>query len=140
MSHEIDGKELRLYAIVRSDLLPIFAREAGKLIAQTGHAYLDTLLDAQKRYPDKAQSYLATGRPKIGLKARNERELIELYEQYRHSHGAALIKDVGRTVFGGPTVTVLGIGPICRHELPKRLQALRHFPKKSLEEAIQAQI
>ena len=141
--HDLKGgdnhEELKLYAIIRSDLLPIFSREAGKLIAQTGHAYLDAFLDAQNRFPDKAKAYLATRCTKIGIKAKNERELINLYEKYRLTHGVALIKDAGKTVFKGPTVTVLGIGPICRHELPKRLQALRDFPKKSIEEAIQAQ-
>lgn len=135
MSKDEREEELRLYAIVRADLLPIFANEAGKLVAQAGHAYLDTALDALDRFPDKMAQYLATPRAKIALKGRNEQELIDLFKMYRPTHGAALIRDAGHTVFDGPTITMIGIGPIRRSELPKRLQALQRFPATALPDA-----
>jgi peptidyl-tRNA hydrolase len=116
--------ELKLYAIVRSDLLPIFAMESGKLVAQGGHAFLGAALDAQKRFPAVMDDYLAIAQPKITLKIKNERQMLELYESHRHLMGAALICDEGRTVFNGPTVTFLGLGPCRRADLPKKLQTL----------------
>lgn len=128
MDRQSKEKELRLYAIVRADLLPIFAEETGKLVAQGGHAFLGAALDAQQRFPDVLNEYLQHSQAKITLKARNENELVALYETYKERCGAILITDEGRTVFDGPTVTMVGLGPICREDLPKRLQTLRKLP------------
>lgn len=125
MTDEERENELRIYAIVRADLLPVFAEEVGKMVAQGGHAFLGAALDAQKRFPATMDAYLAAAQPKVTLKARNERELIELYHDHREHFGAVLIEDAGRTVFNQPTVTMVGLGPMRRKDLPKRLQTLR---------------
>lgn len=107
-----EKEELRLYVAIRKDLkIP-----EGKLIAQVGHAFLNTFLKSDRR-----EEYLTNpAHPKISVWAKNLNALIRAQTECEDAGIAcALITDAGRTVFPEPTVTCLGIGPIERSKLPK---------------------
>lgn len=121
----MSSDELRLYAIVRKDLLDALKR--GKLSGQTGHAFEGALLTAQVECPERAQGYLATqGRAKITKYAKNaaaiERIRTACDELGLPCH---LVVDEGRTVFPEPTLTAIGIGPVTRAELPAFIDKLQ---------------
>lgn len=103
---------------------------AGKLSAQSGHAYTDSLMAALKTNPVNVEKYrnLQSGGSKVTLKAKNENQIIQAYIQ-AHSEGipCALIIDQGH-IFppffdGSPIITALGIGP-CKKE------DIKHITKK----------
>ncbi len=95
---------------------------AGKLSAQTGHAFTNTLLFAQEHYPDTYKEYLThkiTG-SKVSLKAKNANQLIKAYETcLEHGIPATLVVDENHVMpphfTGDPVITALGIGP-CKPE------------------------
>jgi len=115
----------RLYAIIRKDL----EMTPGKIAAQTGHAYLDSFLEAQELRPDTIPEYKTNHGIKITLEAKN---LLQLERVYNEALAAGIpcvmITDLGYTVFEGcPTITAVGIGPARREEVPflKRLRLLK---------------
>ena len=75
---------------------------------------------AQEQRPDLFAAYAATpGHPKITYGAKNEAALRRALEECQAvGIPAHLVTDEGRTVFPEPTVTVLGIGPCRRSDLP----------------------
>ena len=91
---------------------------AGKLSAQAGHAYTNTLLLAQKNFPNLHEHYLThkiTG-SKVTLKAKNTSQLIKAYETcLEHNIPATLVVDENHIMpphfDGNPIITALGIGP-----------------------------
>lgn len=103
---------------------------AGKLAAQAGHAYTDSLMNALKSHPDNVEKYrnLQSGGSKVTLKCKNEMQLIKAYIQAK-SEGfpCALIVDQGHILpphfDGSPIITALGIGP-CKKE------DIKHITKK----------
>ena len=117
--------ELKLYCVVSREAVKICKHVQGKMYAQAGHAFVGALCDALNRYPTRAQEYITSAAtPKITLIA-DEEQLHELWRLYKDSHGVALIRDAGRTVFERPTLTALGIGPILSSEREEVLVALR---------------
>ena len=89
----------------------------GKLAAQAGHAYLHSFWDAQENFPDLAKAYRRDLARKICMVVPTTNDLLsllDLYEDYPRS----LVTDAGFTVFDGPTVTCLGIGPVPQMEIP----------------------
>jgi len=118
-------EELKLYCIVSRQAWKIAKTVPGKFVAQGGHAFCDALDDATIRFPGRAADYRnSEGRPKITLMADDE-VLRELFKKYKPNFGAAMIIDAGRTVFDGPTLTVVGIGPILPSEREEILSGLR---------------
>jgi PTH2 family peptidyl-tRNA hydrolase len=117
--------EMRLYAVVRKDLLPLLGR--GKLSGQTGHAFEGALLTAQVECPARATAYLTTaGRAKITLSAKNADTIARIAAACDEiGLPYHLVVDEGRTVFTAPTLTAIGIGPATRDELPKLAQRLQ---------------
>ncbi|AFU87333.1 hydrolase [Caulobacter virus Magneto] len=117
--------ELRLYAVVSQEALDAMtvaksrrkpdekSLNLGKLAAQAGHAYLHAWWDAMERFPRIARQYrYSQSAVKIALHAGTNAELEALYERFRDHAGATLVLDAGRTVFGKPTITFVGVGPI----------------------------
>lgn len=85
----------------------------GKMMAQAGHAYLHAYWDAEERFPEQASAYKdANHARKITLVVDTDEEMLTLYQSYKDVCGTVEIIDAGFTVFNGPTLTCIGIGPI----------------------------
>ena len=81
----------------------------GKMAAQTSHAAVDVLDKVDKRI---ISGWKKEGQKKVVLKARDEKELIELAEKCKKMRlPCSLISDAGHTELEGGTITALGIGP-----------------------------
>lgn len=114
------------YAIIRRDLdMP-----PGKLSAQAGHAYTDSLADAERIDPDTVIAYRNAGKggSKVTLKARNVNQILKAYKAAIEAGiPCALIVDQHHVLpphfDGNPVITALGIGPCTR-------DACRHITKK----------
>jgi peptidyl-tRNA hydrolase len=118
-------EELKLYCVVSREAVEACKGVRGKMATQAGHAYCGALLDAMDRFPERAKAYIdSEAVPKITLVA-DEAQLHELWRSYKDKFGIALIRDAGRTVFKGPTITALGIGPILGSEREELLTQLR---------------
>lgn len=118
---------LRLYAIVRSDIyMPL-----GKIVAQAGHAYLHTLLDAPHSLVDQYHSDgIGT---KVCLHTDKPHKLLHIHE---HAKEAGLptfkVYDSGHICppdfDGSEILTAVGIGPATREQV----EFLKNF--KTLKE------
>jgi PTH2 family peptidyl-tRNA hydrolase len=110
---------------VRGDLF----MSPGKLSAQSGHAYLNTYLNALKDTPDAAQAYQADGLgTKVCLVATSEYRLLRAYEDAKAAGlPCSLIIDQHHVLpphfDGSPIITALGIGPARRDDV-------RHITKR----------
>lgn len=98
---------------------------AGKLSSQTGHAYVNAILNALKLRPEIVTEY--QGDADIGTKcclaAKNEAKILEAYERAKEAGlPCSLIIDEHHILpphfDGKPIITGLGIGPARRHEVP----------------------
>jgi peptidyl-tRNA hydrolase len=119
------SEELRLYCIVSRQAWQKAKGVPGKMVAQGGHAFCGALCDALERFPDRAKDYInSPATPKITIMADDD-EIRELHKRYKQNYGTAIITDAGRTVFDGPTLTALGIGPILPSEREDMLSNLR---------------
>lgn len=96
---------------------------AGKLAAQSGHAFGDSFANAQLIAPDVAENYRnpARGGSKVVLRAKNQDHLIKAYVQARElGIPCALVVDQHHILpphFNGqPVITALGIGPCTKNQ------------------------
>lgn len=115
--------ELRMWLVVRTDIdIP-----RPKLAAQAGHGYAAALRKAQAMRWGTAAAYMSgSGQAKIVVAAKNEDALKRAFQECEAAGiPAVIVKDEGRTVFAEPTLTVVGIGPCLRDELPKYFQRLQ---------------
>ncbi len=81
----------------------------GKLAAQVAHAAVAAFMAATRRAKRK---WVDVGMPKVVLKCDGEDALVRLLADARERRiPAELIRDAGRTVLPGGTVTCLGLGP-----------------------------
>jgi len=127
---ETNPNKLYLYAIIRADLEML----AGKLSAQSGHAYTDCLFNALDTTPDLANQYRRDGfgGSKVTLKAKNLASLMRAKaEAEALGFTTALITDRDHVLLphfdGSPVITALGIGPVLKSQaraVTKRLQCL----------------
>ena len=116
---------LKLYCVFDAQAVKAVKGNRGKLAAQAGHAYLHTVWDAEDRFPETAKEYKHSEKAyKIALLAENVDVLHQLEELYKPICGVSLVTDAGLTVFDGPTITCLGIGPIDPDSREKILQSL----------------
>ncbi len=114
-----DEEHLYQYAIIRGDLdMP-----AGKLSAQAGHAYTDSLFEAQINDPERALAYRdrTRGGSKVTVKAKNVTQLLKAYASARElGLPCALIVDQHHILpphfDGNPIITAVGIGPCTKEE------------------------
>jgi peptidyl-tRNA hydrolase len=102
----------------------------GKLSAQTGHAYSDSLAVAAETHPELYKNYRnhELGGSKVTLKAKNQNHLIKAYNQAIEAGiPYAIIVDREHILppdFNGqPIITALGIGPCTKEQV-------RHITKK----------
>lgn len=106
----------------------------GKLSAQSGHAYTDSLKHAQKIRPEAYENYFNSdlGGSKILLSAKNENKLIAAYNKaIELGLPCSIIVDRHHVLpphfDGSPIITALGIGPCLRseaREITKKFQCL----------------
>ena len=123
-------KHLYLYAIVRKDL----EMPPGKLAAQSGHAYTDSLCHAQEIDPQSAQDYRneELGGSKVTLFAKNCGQLLRAYNEARQAGlPCSIIVDRHHILpphfDGNPIITALGIGPCTKSQaksITKRYQCV----------------
>ena len=107
--------------LVRVDLkLP-----AGKACAQSAHASVDCVL---KSDPKKVKKWSEQGMPKIVLKVKDEKELMDFF-QFSKDSGltTSLITDAGRTVVEPGTRTCVGIGPDEEEKIDKITSQLKMY-------------
>lgn len=95
----------------------------GKLAAQAGHAYTDSLMKCLDMRPDLVARYRRgdNAGSKAALKAKNEQALRRAADECRDlGLPHALITDSGHVMLphfdGSPVVTALGIGPVSRSD------------------------
>lgn len=108
-----------LYAITRKDLM----MPAGKLSAQTGHAYGDVLIHSQYNYIDRFNAYRknGSGGSKVTMQSDNVSQLIKAYEQALDADIPAVLIVDQEHIFppffdGSPIITALGIGPCTKEQ------------------------
>ena len=91
--------------LIRQDLqLP-----KGKLAGQVAHASVEAALNSNKKVVD---AWRKQGMPKIILKVKDEKELLQYLSQAQDANLiASLITDAGKTVIAPGTKTCVGIGP-----------------------------
>ena len=114
-----DSDHLYQYAIVRGDLdMP-----SGKLSAQTGHAYTDSLFNAMISDPERALAYRdrTRGGSKVTVKAKNVTQLLKAYNAAKAAGiPCSLIVDQHHILpphfDGNPIITAVGIGPCTKEE------------------------
>lgn len=102
----------------------------GKLSAQAGHAYTDSLADAERIDPETVNAYRHAGKggSKVTLKAKNVNQILKAYKAALEAGlPCALIVDAHHLLEphfdGNPIITALGIGPCTREQC-------RHITKK----------
>jgi len=95
----------------------------GKLSAQAGHAYTDSLFEAQINDPERALAYRdrTRGGSKVTVKAKNVTQLLKAYASARElGLPCALIVDQHHILpphfDGNPIITAVGIGPCTKEE------------------------
>lgn len=108
---------------------------AGKMSSQAGHAYTDTLFDANQHFPDRVKNYRnrTTGGSKVTLEARNENQLLEAYRAISAlGIPCSIVVDSGHIMLphfdGTPVITTLGIGPCTKsecHSVTKKFNCVR---------------
>lgn len=102
---------------------------AGKLAAQSGHAYLNSYLKALEDRPEIAAAYQRDGLgTKVCLVASNEFRLLRAHDEAKRAGiPCALIIDQHHILpphfNGDPIITALGLGPA-------RQEEVRHITKK----------
>ena len=108
-----------MYAVVRQDL----EMPPGKLSAQAGHAYTESLFDCLDKRPQDAERYRrkVNAGSKVTLYCKNESAILELQHHCKAAGVPhALFTDDGHVMLphfdGSPVVTALGLGPLTRAE------------------------
>lgn len=104
-----------MYIVVRGDI----EMPAGKLAAQAGHAAVNAFKSGLSRFHriDVLQKWLNRGGAKICVRVPTLEDFsLLLVEAAELGIPAEIIEDAGHTVFDGPTVTCMGVGPLWRSE------------------------
>lgn len=125
----VSDDKIKIYIIFAKESLAKMNGIRGKLASQAGHAALHAWWEANyapnaepftteevliaKRKHDQAVEYYNNPRAyKICLVVDTVDELKAIQEEYKDICGTSLVTDAGFTVFGEPTTTCLGIGPL----------------------------
>jgi len=104
--------ELRMVLVFRADL-PEMTR--GKSEVQAAHAAFTAGVRLAIDEPHLVNRYLAAGQPKICIEVDDEPQLTWIVEKAR-ARGVHVetVRDQGRTVFAGPTMTCAIMGPMSK--------------------------
>jgi peptidyl-tRNA hydrolase len=106
---------------------------AGKAAAQLGHAFVNSLLEAQQSNPTIIKNYQADGLgTKVCLIADHLHQLEQAYLEAKEQNlPCSLIIDSGHIHLpdfdGSPVVTALGIGPCTKEEIGKILKKFKLY-------------
>ena len=112
--------DVKMCIVMRKDLKNQKGEKVrtGKVITQGGHSVLGFVWDNLKgrkicfELSDAQYKWYQTGQTKITLAAKDEKELMEIYQNAKDAGlFVEIITDAGRTEFGEPTKTCLSIGP-----------------------------
>lgn len=116
--------ELKMWLIVRSDIdIP-----AAKLAVQAGHGFCTTMMKAFVERKEILVEYMANSQPKIIVSAKNEVALGRAYSEcIIKGIPSSIITDEGRTIFDGPTKTVVAVGPCYADDLPKYVKRMQLY-------------
>jgi len=94
--------------IVRADL----KMSIGKTAVQVAHASISAAEECRRTWPEWYNAWIREGQRKIVVRARDERELRELYEKAKAlGLPASIIEDAGLTELEPGTITAVGVGP-----------------------------
>ncbi len=118
---------IKLYCIFSKESIKLMGGNRGKLAAQAGHAYLHAFWDSTNHFPILAKRYRDGERAyKITLFTETTKELCELYDELLalDKFGVTLVRDAGFTVFDGPTVSCIGVGPLPDSLKPESIKNL----------------
>lgn len=126
----------KLYCVFSKESIAAMKGNRGKMAAQAGHAYLHSFWDAEVRFPEDAAAYRS---PEIGneqhpqkaykicLIAETNEDLLNLVKYQQDRCGVTTVIDAGLTVFGEPTLTCVGIGPVSEENQTEKLKSLKVF-------------
>jgi peptidyl-tRNA hydrolase len=109
---------------------------AGKLSAQAGHAYGDSICNSRETHPEIYNAYRAVdgnGGSKVTLQAKNVNHLMRAYnEAIAYGLPCAIIVDREHILpphfDGSPIITAVGIGPCTKIDaknITKRFQCVK---------------
>ncbi len=101
-------EKLRMAVVFRTDIdIP-----RGKAEVQAGHAFLMSFMNVANRDQASCDAYLSSGQMKISFDCDGVDEINRIAEiAKRREVPHYIVIDAGHTVFEGPTVTCIGIGP-----------------------------
>jgi len=101
--------------IIRTKYPNINGVRKGKLIAQGAHASVTAVINGIDNTSTRSfvEKWYHKGQTKIVVYVKSEEELLEIWQKVQEQDiPKALIKDAGKTEFGGhPTYTAIAIGP-----------------------------
>jgi PTH2 family peptidyl-tRNA hydrolase len=101
-------QEHKMVLLIRQDL----EMTKGKIAAQCCHAALAAYKYMQKHQPSLLTRWEVSGQPKVTLKVKDEKEMLELITKAQEAGLCAKsIKDAGRTQIAPGSRTVASIGP-----------------------------
>lgn len=123
----------KLYCITSPKIMKLYGGVRGKFGTQCAHAFLHAWWDADERGLDAAYLYRISGFalkitvaiPALETLEAEQEALREMAERYRADYGVTVVTDRGLTVFEGPTLTGIGIGPIDVDAIPAELAGLK---------------
>lgn len=122
----------RLYAIISKEALKKLNGNRGKMCVQTGHAFLHSLWNAEKNFPEDAEEYKNNTAFKMTLVVENQKELEELYHKYKEISGTTLVEETGSKTDGSidenaKGIFCIGIGPIHQDKIQDDIKKLKPF-------------
>ena len=105
---------------------------AGKISAQTGHAYESALFSALDTHPERVLGYkYCKGGSKVSLKAKNNTQLVRLYnEALALGLPCSVVVDQNHIIPDNPSfngscvLTAVAIGPVRKSETKHLLKKL----------------
>ena len=104
--------ELRMVLAFRGDLDQM---TRGKSEVQAAHAAFAAGVVLSRSHPELVQRYLADGQPKISIEVDDENHLrVIMARAEKRGLQVSMVKDQGRTIFNGETVTCAIIGPMSK--------------------------
>ena len=117
---------MRMYCVVSKESMKKFQGIRGKMMSQSGHAFLHAFWDSNARFPETAKAYQESAHArKITVIVETDKDLLDLYAAYKPLCGAVTVVDAGFTVFKEPTLTCIGIGPLRDDAIGENLKSLK---------------
>lgn len=120
------SSDLKMYCIVSEESLLRMKGIRGKMMAQSGHAFLHAFWDAEEHFPQTAVAYKNSGvAKKITLITKSDEDLKLLFEKYQSNMGATFVVDAGLTVTKTPNLTCIGLGPASSEDFDEDVSGLK---------------